>query len=173
MEFAGRLLQRVVAYVNHPSALYFHPSSARVSSKRFDSACNFFLSLTVKSYDPIVLDGLSFTFRPPQNSASAPIAQLWRYVALKRQKGWPPFMEEHDSSFLSRAKGYLGKGLEALIQNKESIAKSCVLKMEKNAFGTENKLTIGGSRIKLRRHRVLTRPKTRVLSEHWNPDDLT
>ncbi|RYO94012.1 hypothetical protein DL762_000760 [Monosporascus cannonballus] len=110
-EFTGKSLQRIVTYIDHPSILYFHPSSASASSQRFDAACNFFLWLVGRSYDPIVLNGLELTFsRRPRNIVSAPIAELWRYISLEREMGKILMQEEYDSSFWTWAKQFLGGG---------------------------------------------------------------
>jgi hypothetical protein len=84
LEFAGNSLRRIVAYVEHPSAVFFTNTAGHLSScLKLEAGSNFFLWLLGRYYDPISMQTLYWErgFRRPR---SAPVAEMRRYSRAER-----------------------------------------------------------------------------------------
>lgn len=96
-------VNRIVTYVNHPSAIYFeNPNGLGLSSIQLEAAPNFILWLLGKPHDPTIIQrrnvGISFS-----KIIAAPISDMRRYMALEKKDHRILHHSEYLDQFLSWA----------------------------------------------------------------------
>lgn len=96
-------VNRIITYVNHPSAIYFeNPNGLGLSSIQLEAAPNFILWLLGKPHDPTIIQrrnvGISFS-----KIIAAPISDMRRYMALEKKDHRILHHSEYLDQFLSWA----------------------------------------------------------------------
>ena len=127
-------VNRIITYVNHPSAIYFeNPNSLGLSSIQLEAASNFILWLLGKPHDPTIIQrrnaGMSFN-----KIIAAPISDMRRYMSLEKKDQRILHHSEYLDQFLSWARRYLGDEYDMAVRDERSIAGACAEKMNRRAW---------------------------------------
>lgn len=136
MEFTGQSLRRIVAYTDHPSAVYFTNTAGHLSmSLGLKAASNLFLWLLGCHYDPVVIQTL-FWDRRFRRPGSALVTEMWRYLRAEKaahSAGLKLQPSDYDDSFLHWAKNSLGDEYATAVERRDSVAVACGAKWQRGA----------------------------------------
>lgn len=120
LDFKSDGLRRITAYIDHPSASFFHPKVSAQISVRQDAAINFFLLLLGK-------DGVETTFIKRQAEhrrgvpGSAPLPELWQYVNKEEFLQRRLAKHEYEPSFWTWAHTFLKEDPAAILKRGDSV----------------------------------------------------
>ena len=139
LEFSGQSLRRIVAFTDHPSAIYLaNTADSTAISLKLEAASNFLLWLLGRPHDPIAIQRLARekTFR---HFAAAPFVEMRRYLRIEKSSKRVLSPGEYDKSFLSWAKTILVNKFHALVENQESVAAACAKEMDNRALAARKR----------------------------------
>ncbi|KIW18327.1 hypothetical protein PV08_02615 [Exophiala spinifera] len=120
LDFRESGLRRIVACVDHPSAVFFRRQNYHVNI-RLDAVFNFFLWLNGKNYDET-----TFTGRRAGKSAGLRCPQPWKelHEYNKKEKALGRYLvhSDYEQSFLLWARKYLEDDPSAILERGDSLA---------------------------------------------------
>jgi hypothetical protein len=133
LDFIGHSLERIIIYVEHPSAVYFaNTTQSFTQSLKFDAGSNFILWLLGRPDNESAIQTL-VSQRGSLYPRSAPISEMRRYMSVETSMSKILEQEEYSISFLEWARKFLADEFTVTIQRQESIAKTCAAEMERRA----------------------------------------
>jgi hypothetical protein len=134
LEFTNQSLRRIVAYLDHPSAIYFNNTTGfTASSLKLDAGSNFFLWLLGRPHDSVAIQSL-FDERGFRRPTSAPLSDMWGDLRREKILGQTLLQKEYNGSFLNWSRNFLAHEFAAIVERRDSIAGACAVEVERRAL---------------------------------------
>lgn len=126
--FEEQTVRRITAFVDHPAATMFSPSSAARYSLRLDAALNFMMWLLALPHDEMSFTRTAAKFRKGIPGA-APLKELHEYVKMEAGLGRTLTVLEYDPGFLNWASTALQEDALKMLDAGQSVATALRIKI--------------------------------------------